>query len=174
MEGSKDDRRGADGKADKVDSASPCDHFPQDDELDGLPAAEQVKQILLHFVRAVNKREFDPGQLPWTRVAPGYTSALHNPNAPVEGVSGVIEQQKQTIAMAPNYALRALDLEVTYLNEQSGRATVFFNAETTGLYPNVTIHTTGIAEFRRVGSKWMASRFEGARGINDGGGTALF
>ncbi|EME80748.1 uncharacterized protein MYCFIDRAFT_211654 [Pseudocercospora fijiensis CIRAD86] len=154
----------------KVDSASPYDHrSSHHDELDGLPSTEQLKGILIRYVKAVNSRTFDISQLPWTRVAPGYTGVLHNPKEPTTSAQAIIDQQKHYLSIAPEYSLKILDLEVTYLNEDTGKATLFWNSETSGLYPDVKIHTTGIVEFRRIGVKWMASKFQGARGMRSPG-----
>ncbi|KAF7195077.1 hypothetical protein HII31_03545 [Pseudocercospora fuligena] len=161
---------GSVAKQSRVDSASPYNHGSADcDELDGLTSAEQIKSILIRFVQAVNSRTFEITQLPWTRVAPDYTAVLHNPKEPIKSAQEIIDEQKHYISIAPDYDLKILDLEVTYLNEESGKATLFWNGETSGLYPDVKIYTTGTVEFRRIGTKWMASKFQGARGMRSSG-----
>ncbi|KAF7195345.1 hypothetical protein HII31_03237 [Pseudocercospora fuligena] len=137
-------------------------------DLEELPAKEQIETIVRGCIACVNNRDLDPKDCPALNyLAPGclVDSTLDGQTSSQNLVPSFdrIEMFRKVTEEHPDFRIDidAVDVQV---DEELGKAVVHVYAKTSGMHDGVSIARFGVLEYGRFEGRWLSTRFMGARG----------
>lgn len=132
-----------------------------------------LEWILQSVVDGVNNRTFDFSENCFMsrHIAPNFAGELERlPGQSQAGLVGIkehMDMQRLIASMFPKYRIRIFDFS-TCIDEDVGKAVVFFRGETTGLGDVVLPSMCTAALWRFDDGLWKMVSFRGVRGMVDG------
>ncbi|KAI5370076.1 hypothetical protein Slin15195_G009540 [Septoria linicola] len=134
---------------------------------------KHLETLVSDLVDAVNTRSFDMKEVPIWRdhLALGMTASMDN--LPIyKGSETFVKWSETAIEQCPEWRIDMHTL-TTDVDSSHRKATVYYNSELEGQYPNIKVPSTGVMEFVWLESKnnWVLKKYRGARGIGMGLGS---
>ncbi|KAI5360409.1 hypothetical protein Slin15195_G083330 [Septoria linicola] len=136
---------------------------------------QKLETYMQGFISAINARNFDLSSEAWSYTDSSFKGeAERPPGASHLAASGMSDLQSNVdmfrfmAEQYPDYHIRIFDLS-TEVDHKAGKATMFWNGETSGLPGGMTFPSVGMCDFKLFrGEEWRCTSFRGARGPGDG------